>query len=474
MDGKDVPECPGCRQRDEIIADLVRRVALLEVRLNALLNANSSNSSIPPSANPPGAPAPVQKKKSTRKPGAQPGHLPHLKQLLPPERVNEVFVFVPEFCRSCAANLPRDADSNDPAPSRHQVAELPELMAVVTEYQGHCRTCPACGQVTKAAIPAELRAHSCGPRLAATLSYLAGCHHVSKRGLEEITNDVFGVSMSLGTVSALEQQMSEALAHAHEHALEAVRDAPVKHVDETGWKQAGARRWLWVAATQTVAAFLIHSRRNLAALTLLLGESIRGILVSDRWSTYNHLPNDRRQICWAHLKRDFQKCLDRGGAGTAIGRDGLKIVRRVFKAWHTFRGEGFDDASGPCPRENLVEHFLPIIRDFDRLLERGRRCASPAVATFCSNLAQLQEAPWTFVIEENVEPTNNHAERVLRKAVLWRKNAFGCSSERGCRFVERLLTVVQTLRLQRRPVLNFLYQSLLAHRIQQTQPALIG
>jgi transposase len=474
MDDKEVPECPGCRQRDLVIADLLRRVAALEERLNALLNANSSNSSMPPSANPPGAPAPVQKKKSSRKPGAQPGHPPHLKQFLPPERVNKVIVFVPERCRACATALPRDANPSDPAPSRHQVAELPELAAVVTDYQGHCRICSACGEVTKATIPAELRAHSCGPRLAATLSYLAGCHHVSKRGLEEITRDVFGVPMALGTVSALEQQMSEALAPAHEQALEAVRDAPVKHVDETGWKQAGARRWLWVAATQTVAAFLIHSRRNLAALTLLLGESIHGLLVSDRWGTYNHLPNDRRQICWAHLKRDFQKCLDRGGAGAAVGRDGLKIVRRVFKAWHTFRGGGFDDASGPCSREDLVKRFLPIIRDFDRLLERGRRCASTAVATFCTNLAQLQEAPWTFVIEENVEPTNNHAERVLRKAVLWRKNAFGCTSDRGCRFVERLLTVVQTLRLQRRPVLDFLYQSLLAHRIQQPQPALIG
>ncbi len=474
MDGQDVatdaPECPGCRRRDAIIADLLRRVAALEERLNA----NSKNSSIPPPANPPGAPAPVQKKTSSRKPGAQPGHPPHLKQLLPPERVHEVFVFLPERCRSCDATLPRDLGPNDPAPSRHQVAELPKLTAIITEYQGHSRTCPCCGEITKATIPAELRAHSCGPRLAATLAYLAGCHHVSKRGLEEISADVFDAPLALGTISTMEEQMSDALAPSHEQALEAVREAPVKHVDETGWKEAGQRRWLWVAATQTVAAFVIHARRNLAALTVLLGETIHGILVSDRWSTYNRLPNDRRQICWAHLKRDFQKCLDRGGAGQAIGRDGLKIVRRVFKAWHTFRGGGDSEDSPSCSREELVNRFLPIIRDFDRLLERGRRCASNAVATFCTNLADLQEAPWTFLIEENVEPTNNHAERVLRKGVLWRKNSFGCTSDRGCRFVERLLTVVQTLRLQRRPVLAFLHESLLAHRGQQTLPTLIG
>ena len=470
MDGQDVPECPGCRRRDEIIADLLRRVAALEARLNT----NSSNSSIPPSANPPTASAPVVKKKTGRKPGAQPGHPPHLKQLLPPERVHKVFVFVPERCRCCAASLPREAGPNDAAPSRHQVAELPELTAIITEYQGHSRTCSCCGQVTKATIPAELRAHSCEPRLAATLAYLAGCHHVGKRGLEEICEDVFGVPIALGTISTMEEQMCEALAPAHQQALEAVRQAPVKHVDETGWKQAGQRRWLWVAATQTVAAFVIHARRNLAALTVLLGGAIRGVLVSDRWSTYNRLSNDRRQICWAHLKRDFQKCLDRGDAGSDIGREGLKIVRRVFKTWHTFRGGGFADESGPFSREALLRRFLPIIRDFDRLVERGRGCASTAVATFCTNLADLQEAPWTFVIEDNVEPTNNHAERVLRKGVLWRKNAFGCASERGCRFVARLLTVVQTLRLQRRPVLTFLYQTILNHRVQQPYPALIG
>jgi transposase len=466
MDGMDVPECPGCKKRDEIIADLLRRVAALEARLNV----HSGNSSTPPSANPPGAKPPVVKKKSSRRPGGQPGHPPHLKQLLPADRVNHVFVFAPDRCRACEAALPQDTAAHDPAPTRHQLAELPELTAIVTEYQGHCRTCPACGEITKATIPAELRAHSVGPRLAATLSYLAGGHHVSKRGLEEITEDVFGVPIALGTVSALEQQMSEALAPAHEQVLEAVREAPVKHVDETGWKQAGQRRWLWVAATQTVAAFVIHTRRNLAALTVLLGESIRGLIVSDRWATYNQLPNDRRQICWAHLKRDFQKCIDRGRPqGAAIGKDGLKLVRRVFKAWHRFRGGGEAES-----RDELVQRFLPIIREFDRLLERGCRCADPAVATFCENLMSLGEALWMFVAEENVEPTNNHAERVLRQGVLWRKTSFGCASERGCRFVERLLSVVQTLRLQRRPVLTFLVQSLTAHRAQQPQPALIG
>jgi transposase len=465
----DAPQCPGCRERDARIAELERRVAELEAIVRDLLQrlgANAGNSSIPPSANPPGAPAPVQKKKSKRSPGAQPGHPPHLRQLVPPERVNKTVRFIPKCCEHCDAALPKEAGPSDPSPSRHQVAELPELTAIITEYQGHTRTCPDCGKLTKATIPAGIRAHSCGEKLTATLSYLVGCHHVSKRGIEEIVEDVFDAPIALGTVSALEQEMSAALESAHNEAIQAVREAPVKNVDETGWKQAGKKCWLWVAATQTVAAFLIHPRRNLAALTMLLGETIQGILISDRWGTYNQVPVWRRQVCWAHLKRDFQKCIDRGGPGKAIGEGGLATVKKVFKAWHDFRGGG-------CTRDELQDRVWPEAQRLIRLLERGCACADDTVAQFCENLLALGEALWLFMMEEDVEPTNNHAERVLRRGVLWRKNAFGCHSEQGCRFVERILSTVQTLRLQKRKVLKFLHETLYAHRNGKAAPALL-
>ena len=436
-----------------------------ESKLRELVKRSASNSSLPPSANPPGAPAPVQKKKSKRRAGGQPGHPPHLRRLLPPERVHKTVTFVPKRCEHCQTPLAKEAGPSDPPPSRHQVAELPELTAQITEYQGHARTCPDCGQVTREAIPADIRAHSCGPRLTATMSYLAGCHHVSKRGVEEIVEDVFDAPMSLGTVASLEREMSQALAPAHQEAVEAVRQAPVKNVDETGWKKAGQKRWLWLAATTTVAAFLIHARRNLEALVVLLGETIQGILISDRWGTYNQVPVWRRQVCWAHLKRDFQKCIDRGGPGQAIGKEGLTIVRRVFKAWHSFRGGG-------CTRGQLQDRLLPVARKLDRVLEQGCACGDAPVAQFCANLLDLAEALWLFMIEEGVEPTNNHAERLLRRGVLWRKNAFGCHSDDGCRFVERILTVVQTLRLQQRKVLAFLHETLCAHRSGHKTPQL--
>jgi transposase len=341
------------------------------------------------------------------------------------------------------------------------------MAAQVTEYQGQARTCPCCGALTHAPIPEDLKRHSIGPRLAATLGYLAGSHRVSKRGLEEITEDVFDIPLSLGTVARLEGQMSEALAPAHAEALQAVRDADVKNVDETSWKLAGRLCWLWVAATATVAAFLIHARRGWEALAALVGETAQGFVGSDRWSAYTKLSPWCRQICWAHLRRDFQKLVDRGGAAARLGKKLQRVADRVFEEWHLFRG-------GTFGRRALQNHLDGEARALERLLRAGRRCADAKAAAFCENVLGLLPAVWRFVVTEGIEPTNNHAERLLRRGVLWRKNAFGCSSAAGCRFVERMLTVVQTRRLRGRSVLRYLYEALVAHRNGLPAPSLLS
>jgi transposase len=455
--------CPGCRQRDEEIADLKRRVAALEARLAV----NATNSGMPPSANPPQAPKPVLKQRTGKRPGGQPGHPAHLKRRLPPGRVNKVIAFVPDRCGRCQEPLPPHPGPLDPEPSWHQVAELPEMAAHITEYQGHYRTCPCCGEVSHAPIPQDLKAHSVGPRLAATLAYLAGSHRLSKRGLEEVTEDVLDAPLSLGTVANLEAQMSAALAPAHAEALAVVRDADVRNVDETSWKRAGKLCWLWLAATNAVAAFLIHARRGWDGLQALLGEAVSGFVCSDRWSAYAKLSPWCRQICWAHLRRDFQKLVDRGGSAAPLGKKLQPIAARVFEEWHLFRGGGLD-------REALMARLDSEARALERVLQAGRRCADPKAATFCANVLELLPAVWRFVVTEGVEPTNNHAERLLRRGVLWRKNAFGCHSEAGCRFVERMLTVVQTRRLQGRSVLRYLYEALVAHRSGLPAPSLLS
>lgn len=462
------PDCPGCRERDARIAALERRVAELEalVRdLSAQLGRNASNSSLPPSANPPDAPPPVVKKPTGRKPGGQPGHAPFQRVRLPAERVQHTIRLIPDRCEHCRAPLPREPGPNDPEPSWHQVVELPRVTAVVTEYQGHARTCACCGHVTREEIPAPLRQHTVGERLAATMTYFSGRPHVSKRGVEEIVETVFGVPVALGTVANLEQEMSAALAPGHGEAQQAVQQAPVKNVDETSWKEAGQGRWLWAAATASVACFVIHLRRGSQGLLALLGEAIHGIVISDRWSAYGRLGVRSRQICWAHLKRDFQKLVDRGGLARPYGEKGLAAVHILFHEWHLFRGGG--------SRNQLQRELEPLRQLMRGWLGAGAACADAPTAAFCQNLLDVEPALWTFLDHDGVEPTNNHIERLLRTGVLWRKRSFGCHSAAGCRFVERILTVTQTLRLQKRPVLDYLVHALQAHRAGLPAPKLI-
>jgi transposase len=453
-----VPECARCRELEARLLDLETKYRDLEDRLKALTT--------PPAKRPVSAQPPAPGKTPTGKTrGGQPGHQPHLKKWLPRERVTDVVTYVPERCGSCDAALPAAAGPADPAPTIHQVAEVPPLLAHVTEYQGHSRTCP-CGHVTHAPIPAAIRAHSVGPHLTAAIVYFAGSHGMSKRGIEETVETLFGVPIAVGTIANLEQEASAALEPAYREVRQAVASAPVKHLDETGWKEAGKKRWLWVAATARAVLFLIHPRRNLAALKLLLG-NLSGVLVSDRWCVYDDWDFENRQLCWAHVKRNWDKQIERGGKAKELGNRWQAIQKQVFELWHRFRGGG-------CTRAELSDRMVPHVEALGDLLLAGTRSRDARLARYCTRLRDRFPLLWLFVSVEGVEPTNNHAERVQRRAVLWRKKSFGCHSPAGCRFVERILTVIQTLRLQNRNALAFLGETLARHRQGHITPLLGG
>jgi transposase len=455
------PSCPECDRLRQRVAQLEATVAQLEQRLGN----HSGNSSIPPSANPPHAPRPKPKAPSKRRRGGQPGHQGHSREKVPPGRVDVVVDHVPEACSRCRASLPAGARPNDPQPTWHQVIDLPPSVLVVTEHRGQARTCPACGEVTRAAIPETIAAHVAGPRLTAFLSYLVGRHHASRRGVGELV-EALGARLSLGTIGNLEREVASALGTPHAEAADHVRQAEAKNGDETGWKLAGARRWLWAVATTKVAYLLIHARRGRVGLDAAMGQTRIGVMTSDRWGAYGSWPLERRQICWSHLIRDFQKCVDRGGPSESLGRAGLAVARSLFAAWNEFGERSIN-------REELRRRLAPLRQRLRADLEGTRASPDRKVSTFATNLLNLEPALWLFGELDGVEPTNNHAERVLRRGVLWRKNAFGSSSESGCRFAERMLTVVQTLRLQGRPVLDYLTEAVRAHRHGEPAPKLV-
>src|SRR5262249_8189861 len=304
-------------------------------------------------------------------------------------------------------------------PTWHQVAELPRVAAVVTEFQGHARTCPCCQHVTREAIPAEITADAFGPRLCATLGYLTGTQHVSQRGLEEVALDLFGVPLSLGSVGTMQQDISAALQQPHQQIGEEVKQAAYKNVDETSWKLLSKTCWLWVATSNAGSYFLIQAHRGRDELEVLLGSDPFGVIGSDRYSAYNGLPEKQRQLCWAHLKRDFQAMVDRGGPGQRIGERLLEEEARVFALWHGYR-------EGRLSFKAMSEQMLSGPRlDVEYWLLEGMSCGCEKTERTCANILLWQEALWTFAEMAGVEPANNAAERVLRRAVLRRKRSYG-------------------------------------------------
>lgn len=423
--------------------------------------ATACNSSLPPSANPLGAPKPVVKKPTGRRSGAQPGHKGHGRKLLPPEKVQQIVVHRPARCEHCHRPLPASVAAEIQA--RHQQAELPPVSVVITEHQALACTCPTCGGVSRGEIPAWIRRSVCGPRLTAAMGYLSARALVSRRDVEQVLGCILGMKLSLGSVLARERELSEALAGPYEQLQEEVREAAVRNVDETGWKRAA--QWLWVVATPLVVVFLCSHVRTLGVLQRLLGKTMKGWICTDRYAVYDRWPKKRRGLCWSHLKRDFQRLVERGGLSAELGEALLALTREVFHRWRWFR-------RGKISRRTLQGELKPLRRRMRQLLERGAASRIKKTRGLCRRLLKLQGPMWRFAGVEGLEPTNNLAERMLRRGVLWRKKSFGSQSLGGCRFVERMLSVTMTLERRGRDVLEYLAAAVAAHRQGRPTPAI--
>ena len=445
----------------ETLASMVHAFQEQVCTLQELLHQTSQNSSRPPSSDPSQHGRP-RRPRGHRRRGGQPGHPGHTRTLIPVEAVDEVVVIKPEQGAHCHAPLSGD----DPQPWRHQVIEIPPITPVVTEYQWHQLVCATCGEVTRAPWPAGVPRGTYGPRVQATVALYTGAYRLSKRTTQQMMDEVFGVPMSVGTISQLEQATTAAVAAPVEEAHTYGHEQAVAHLDETSWRQGGKRAWLWVAVTSWVTVFVVRMSRGGHVARELLGEQFAGILVTDRYSAYNWYPVRWRQVCWAHLLRDFEAMRGRGGCSEAIGDALLVQAHQMFAWWHRVR-------EGTLQRSSFRSYMSPLRREVERLLEAGSRCGVPKTVGTCRDILKRREALWTFVQVEGVEPTNNTAERAIRPGVLWRKGSFGTQSAAGSRFVESMLTVVATLKQQQRNVLEYLTAACEAALRGEAAPSLL-
>jgi len=414
-----------------VLDSLQKRIAELEYRLNL----NSTNSSKPPSSDPPAVklkrrpPVPP----SGRKRGGQPGHKRHTRALVPPEQIRDTFEVKPSHCQGCGSTLRGD----DPDPVRHQVAEIPPVRPDVDEYRLHRLACSCCGLVTRAELPPGVPTGPFGPRLRAILAMFAGSYRLAKRPIRQLASDLFGLDISLGMISKLERRAAETLEPVVAEMAAAVIAAPSAHIDETSWAEANEKAWLWVGQTEELTIFKVADNRGADVARSILGTDREKVVISDRFPSYDWI--EQHQYCWSHVRRDFQAMIDRRDEGAVIGSELLGSSGRLFHWWHKYR-------DGEMAWSTFLGYARPIRWGVRQALGRGASCDSDKTAATCRMLLNGEEHLWTFLRVCGIEPTNNAAERALRHAVLWRKSSGGTASEWGSRFVERVLSVAATCR----------------------------
>jgi transposase len=429
------------RQPVAQIDDLKAELAELRERLGQ----NSNNSSKPPSTDPPHSPQKNSNEAKGQRRGKQRGHKGFGRKLKSIHQVDHIVDLRPTSCKKCNHILLGE----DPDPARHQVSEVPRCKIEVTEYRRHTLHCPVCGAANQASWPEHMPASSFGPRAQAIIAYHTGRLGNSHRDVKEVMAVLYGLEVSLGSVSLIQQRVSQFLAGPFDRAQQFAQQQKAQYVDETSWPEAQKPKWLWINATGEVTVFRLLEGRGTEQAKQVIDQSAKAIITTDRYGAYNWLSLRRRQICWAHLKRDFQAMFDRGGESEEVWGGLIEQVSEIFKLWHQVR-----DAE--VSRAEFQSAMKPIQRRVKQLLEAGARSTHKKTRHSCQNMMKLEKALWTLVQVEGVEPTNNNAERALRRAVMCRKKSFGTQSESGSCFVERILSVVTSLRQQGRDALEYL------------------
>jgi transposase len=439
------------------IPKLKKHIADLEEKLNT----NSNNSSKPPSGDRFKSNHNKQNQERKRNRGGQPGHPGITRHLLPEIEVDHIERHLPSERCSCGGSIQTTLRYQ-----RHQVHELPPVKLEVTEHQLFYGNFTQCRKEHCAKLPQAIPTGMLGFRLLAFIAVLTSDYKLSKRDVTRLFMDLFKLSMSVATIKRAEETVSEAIKIPVDEAKEYVRNQAIVNCDETSHAECGKRKWTWVAIAGTVAVFLIAATRSAAAAKELLGVSFKGILGSDRFSAYSWIAAIFRQVCWAHLKRDFKKISERTGKSKKIGLQLLACTQQMFHYWHKVR-------DGTMTREKFKETMKPICRKVESLLNAGAKVRNLKTKGTCLEILKVKKALWRFIETVGLEPTNNIAERVLRQVVIWRKICFGTWSKDGSIYLSRVTTVVASCRLQECSAFDFLCDAVEAHLNGKKSPSLL-
>jgi transposase len=410
--------------------------------LEEKLNTNSTNSSVPPSQDP--FRKMRRKNPSGRPKGGQSCHKGHARQLVPPEQVQTFHELRPTSCPNCASSVFDDVPIRTEV---RQVIELPEAPPLTTQYNIHTCCCGKCGKYVRADIPDEAR-YGFGPRLMGLVTSLTGEFRLSKRQVVALLGKI-NIRVCSGSVCKIHDRARELLNVVYEEIRARALRQDRLNGDESSWKTSGKKKWIWIAVGHDSVVFKIMASRSSQAFHEVFG-GFKGTLSTDRYAGYN-THEGPRQLCWSHANRDFEKIAERGEIDAWIGNRLKESSKEMFHSWTLFK-------NGEIDRKELISRVENGAKKrTESLLKLGgihQKCHRKTRAT-CLNFFERFSCLWIFLYQEGVEPTNNAAERGLRHAVIWRKLSYGSQSEKGERFVERVMTVAQTLKMRSKNSLEY-------------------
>jgi len=442
------------------VEELVARVVELEEQLKK----SSRNSSKPPSSDSPSQRRSRRRKKkgSGRKRGGQVGHKGTTRKRA--DKPDDTQKYVAGSCDECGTQF--EGSETTRVVAEHQVWDVVLAPVTVTAHQSWGVCCAKCGHETVEPIPAEVPRSNFGPNVTALISYLVGCGRMSRRKVQQLLAEVFGLEISLGAISECERRVADAVEPAVDELRNAALSHEVKHMDLTGWTEEGMRRQILTVVTDDIVVFWILEDGSRASLTAAVGAP-DGILVSDRGTVFDHWPLDQRQACLAHIQRAFEAMAGRQGDSAAVGRDLKALLDVVFHIWHEHkRGAELDAGS-------LDDWHATFLEEFASFLDDGAASNHKKTAGTCRRLLQQLPMLLKFLTTPGVEPTNNAAERALRHFVIWSKLCFGSQSERGSRFAAFIMTVVETLRKHGHSVLDYIRRAIISSLRGEPPPKLL-
>ena len=449
---------------------LKERLQQIEERLGL----NSKNSSKPPSSD--------TNKKSrlgslkNRSRGGQSGHKGHHREQWPEDQA-EVIACPPQETCSCGGNVVITGK-----PYIHESFELPEIQPLVRHYHIQYGRCQSCHLTHTGSLPEGVPSGLLGPRLLALSGMLSSQYHLSKAKICQLYRDILGFRISAGTLSKQEKLLSEALSYSYDEVHAILKKSAVLNMDETGFKQnngdaqnpEGKKAWVWVMMNESLTLYKIELGRGQKQAEELLGSDFQGIVCSDRYSAYNILDQEQHAYCWAHLLRDFERIAERPGECGQIGKALVEHSQQLFWDWSRYSAGELKVSTFRSYMRGLRRNILDLLNaGAEYSKSKGEKSLRAKTAALCRNLLKIEPCLWTFV-EQDIEPSNNRAERALRIFVTWRKVCYGTQSERGSRLMERLFTAVSSCRLQQRNVLQFLTQTVQAHLGLGIKPSLVS